>query len=143
MIKRKFLLTAIITLLLILNAWGWQAQDQSGKALLLQERQAEWLVTSLMPPTTQKVAQPTQGHQDALTMMKFLEKEAKNADLDLALTKMEQKGENRVHLLFEQVGFDEFIAWLEQVRSSTGFSPNQIQINRLQHPGSVKAKAIF
>ena len=143
MINRKFLLTAIIALLLIVNTWSWQAQHQSGEALLRQEQQAEWLVTSITPPPTQKIEAPTQGYQDALTMMKFLEKEAKAADLDLALTKMEQRGENRVHLLFEQVGFDEFIAWLEQVRSSTGFSPNQVHIKRIRHPGSVEAKAIF
>ncbi|MBV1889428.1 MAG: hypothetical protein KUG54_00225, partial [Gammaproteobacteria bacterium] len=89
MINRKFLLTAIITLLLILNTWGWQAQHQSGKALRLREQQSEWLMTSLTPSATQKIEAPTQGHQDALTIMKFLEKEAKSADLDLALTKME------------------------------------------------------
>ena len=109
-----------------------------------QQQEAEWLISTLAAtPSGQRSAPAPQAHHDTLTIMKLLEKEAKIASLDDELTRMKQTDTTQVHLFFKQVGFDEFIAWLEQVRSSTGLHPQKIKLDRIQQPGDITATAIF
>ena len=57
--------------------------------------------------------------------MKQIELEAKRADLDELLTRMEQQGNDEIHLLFESVSFNALIAWFDQVYQSTGLQPHR------------------
>ena len=110
-----------------------------------QQQRIEWLVNAIASAPDRRLAATAMSNNqhNALTIMKLLEKEARYANLDKPLTRMEQKEINQVHLLFEQVGFDEIMAWLEQVRSSTGLHPKQISLRKIPHPGSVKAILVF
>ena len=139
----NFRMIPIVLLLSGVNLWSWQLQSQSSETLDIQEKQAEWLISTLKNPTTVEPPTVAENRHDALTIMKLLEKEAKVANLDMALTKMDQKENNRIHLLFKQVGFDELIAWLEQVRSSTGLTPDTVKLKRLKAAGTVEAIAVF
>lgn len=94
--------------------------------------------------TTPVVAQnPPTAPRGVLAVMKQIELEAKRADLDELLTRMEQQSGNEIKLLFESVSFNTLMAWFDQVYQSTGLQPRRVMISRRPTDNRVTAQAIY
>jgi type II secretory pathway component PulM len=135
------LLGVVCLLLMITSCYLAYANRQLADQITASKAQFDTLQTAITAPVTAQ--RPATTRRGALAMMKQIELEAKRADLDELLTRMEQHGNNEIHLLFESVSFNALIAWFDQVYQSTGLQPHQLSVTRRPSDNHVTAQAIY
>ena len=134
-------LGVICLLLMITGCYLAYANSQLSERIAASQTQFDELQTAISTPVTGQ--RPPAARRGALAIMKQIELEAKRADLDELLTRMEQQGNDEIHLLFESVSFNALIAWFDQVYQSTGLQPHQLSVSRRPSGNRVTAQAIY
>ncbi|MDF1819117.1 MAG: type II secretion system protein GspM [Immundisolibacteraceae bacterium] len=127
--------------LVITGCYLTYANSQLSDQIAASQARFDELQTAISTPV--KAQRPPAARRGALAIMKQIELEAKRADLDELLTRMEQHGNDEIHLLFESVNFNALIAWLDQVYQSTGLQPHHLSVSRRPADNRVTARAIY
>ena len=141
--KFKFTLAVICLLLTGLNLFFLQANQASSAQVNATRQQLTWLTQTLSTHPDTEVIPNKRNPGGALAVMKRLELEARRADLDELLTRMEQQAAGEVELVFESIAFNQLLIWLEQVYQSTDLQPLRVLIQRLPAKASVRAEIVF
>lgn len=141
--KSNLVIGLICVLLAGLNFVYWQENQALSAKINAKMQQSQWLNQALSAPPDSPANANGKFAGDALALMKNLELEAKRADLDKLLTRMDQLAVGEVQLVFEAVSFNRLLVWFDQVYQSTGLEPHQVSIQRLPAHGSVRAEMVF
>lgn len=81
-----------------------------------------------------------QLNRSGKTVLSLVDASLRARGLELALKKIEPIGEGRVEVMFEQVRFDDLMAWLEAVHASDGIVADDLTITRVEGVGVVNAR---
>lgn len=141
--KSNLVIGLICILLASLNFVYWQENKTLSANIKTKMQQNQWLHQALSAPLDTPANASGKFAGDALALMKNLELEAKRADLDKLLTRMDQLAVGEVQLVFEKVSFNRLLVWFDQVFQSTGLEPHRVSIQRLPAHGSVRAEMVF
>ncbi|MEL0082495.1 MAG: type II secretion system protein GspM [Gammaproteobacteria bacterium] len=137
--RALFLITACL-LMAGYNLSLWRTEGTLSATLETRLKQIDWLDQAIIARASSPPRPPAPPARGALALMKQLELEAKRANLDKLLTRMDQQSDHAVRLIYDEVSFNRLINWLNQVHHSNGLQPQSVTIKRLPTAGRVTAE---
>lgn len=136
---QKTLLVGGVVVLLIVGYFSlWEPfwrQHQQRAARLEQQRQTlAWMQAAATEIQRLRTAQPTTAKPAPL--LSVINQSLRTGPLAQAEKRIEPKGESKVHILFNQIAFDDLVQWL----ANLPLQPETLSLEKRPQPGLVKAR---
>ncbi|RRQ21462.1 type II secretion system protein GspM [Thiohalobacter thiocyanaticus] len=136
---------AAVLLLLVLWLGLWEPLDQRVEELeqsvAVQEEEFTWMqqAAAEIQQLRRSGGQAAAGLQGR-SLLAVVDQATRAAGLNSGLKRIEPEGQSRVRVQFEQIGFDDFMRWLDGLHRQYGVFTQSITIEREEAPGRVNIR---
>lgn len=142
--RRVLSVGAVLAALLLLYALAWLPLDRSREALRVQaaalDASYRWMRAAAPEVQRLRAGGAGQQAQDGRSLLARADAGARESGLGTALLRVEPVAEGQVRMVFQQVGFDALMAWLEQFSSSQGLRVSEFNVQTTGASGQVDAR---
>jgi general secretion pathway protein M len=134
----------VLALLLLVYALAWLPLQRSRDALRVQaaavDASLRWMQAAAPEVARLRGQGAGQGPRDGRSLLARVDAGARAAGLGGALLRVEPVAEGQVRLVFQQVGFDPLMAWLEDFARSDGARVSEFNVQSTGATGQVDAR---
>ncbi len=143
---RQAVLAGVLALVVVLGYfYGWQPLHHK-QQLLMNKVSAQQQTLAWMQAASAQVRQAEQNAPKAGgapapgSLLSAIEQALRGAPLEKTEKRLEPATENRVHVSFNQVEFDELSRWLALLQDQFDTRVEAVSVERLPEAGMVKAR---
>jgi general secretion pathway protein M len=142
--RRVLAVGAALAAVLLLYALAWLPLERSREAMRVQaaalDASYRWMQAAA--PEVQRLRAGGAGQQvaDGRSLLARADAGARESALGTALLRVEPVAEGQVRMVFQQVGFDALMAWLEQFSRSQSLRVTEFNVQTTGASGQVDAR---